>query len=755
MVSTFCGGTAITATTPTEAGTSPQAGVRLALNTIFRDTLRPLTGWLGVLYLLFAAGHQLQPPKVVLPMTVLALGSSAAMFAAYLFIRRRPLPVRWAHPAAAGLGVLVLVNSLAHLYLTDNPIHTTNLIFFIMGAALLFLSTPWFAVIVAESLLGWGVIARLATPNPDWRHFGFALVIATILAVVLHKVRIDTYTRIELARIRDQEHQVQLEQALHLARAEVAAREEAERRALRLNEELERRVNERTLELRQANQAMQSQIESSPMGIAVLDTQGRVRVWNAAAVRIFGWTAEEVLGQPYPTVPGPRADELKVLFQRVLKGETIRGLEVNWRRKDRSSADVRLYTSLLRNPDGVATGVIALMEDITQTKRLEEQLRQSQKMEAIGKLAGGIAHDFNNLLTAIIGFNDLILDKTGESGPVPEAAMQIRKAAERAASLTSQLLSFSRRQMLQPRVLDLNVVVGDMQKLLRRVIGEHIELITTLDAAQSRTKIDPGHLEQVILNLVVNAVDAMPRGGRLTIRTFNADMYDESLFSGSGTLLRLCVGLSVNDTGIGMDAATQARIFEPFFTTKEQGKGTGLGLSMVYGIVRQSGGSITCSSRQGVGSTFSIFLPLAEAEDAAHEQPAALATRSSHGTETVLLVEDEELVRMLALTVLTVQGYTVLEASTGAQAIAMARDCPSAIDLVITDVVMPEVNGVEVVQRVAPLHPEARVLYISGYTDNDLSELGLERNSVSLLPKPFTPRSLLKAVREVLDSTRA
>ena len=726
--------------------------MRSALDTIFRDTLRSLSAWMGVLYLLFAAGHQLQPRNVAGPMTKLALGTSALMIAAYFLLRRRPIPVRWAHPAGAGLALLVIVNSLAHLFLADDPIHTTNLMFVVMGAALLFLSTPWFVLIAAGTWVGWGAVAWFASPDPAWTHFGFALTIATFLAAVLHKVRVETYTRIQLSLIRDQQRQAQLEEALQLARAEVAAREEAENRVLRLNEDLERRVNQRTLELQRANDALQSQIESSPLAIAVLDPDGKIRVWNSAAERIFGWTSEEVLGRVYPSIPGPRAEEIKVLLSRVLAGETIRGLEVLWRRKDLSQVDVRIYTTLLRNPDGSASGVIALMEDITQTKRLEEQLRQSQKMEAIGKLAGGIAHDFNNLLTAILGFNDLILDKSEEVGPVPEAAVQIRKAAERAASLTSQLLSFSRRQMLQPRILDLNVVVRDMEKLLRRLIGEHIELVTELDAVHSRTKIDPGHLEQVILNLVVNAVDAMPRGGRLTIRTCQVDVNDESVFPGTGEAPRPCIVLTVSDTGVGMDEAIQARIFEPFFTTKEQGKGTGLGLSMAYGIIKQSGGSITFSSAEGKGSTFSIYLPLAHEEAAAQEQPAVSAARASHGTETVLLVEDEELVRLLALTVLSAEGYKVLEASTGGNAIALAAECRIAIDLVVTDVVMPELSGIEVVQRVGQLHPEARVLYISGYTDSDLSELGLERGDVALLPKPFTPRLLLKAVREVLDA---
>jgi PAS domain S-box-containing protein len=725
--------------------------VRLALDTIFRDSLRPLTAWLGVLYLLFAAGHQTQPRVLGLPMTKLALGTSAVLFAFYFVLRRRPLPVRWAYPAGACIAALALLNSLAHLYLAADPIQTTNLMLLVIGAALLVLSTPWFIVMVVETWIGWGIVVWFASPSPAWQHFGFALIVATILSAVLHKVRVDSYTRIELSRIRDQQHQAQLEEALQRARDEVAARERAENRVLRLNEDLERRVKERTLELQEANQALQGQIESSPLAIAVLDTRGHIRAWNPAAERMFGWTHEEAIGRHYPAVPGPRADELEILFRRVLAGETIRGLETSWLRKDRLPVDVRLYTTLLRNPAGEPTGIMALMEDITLTKRLEEQLRQSQKMEAIGKLAGGIAHDFNNLLTGILGFSDLLLEKIEESSPLRQGAMQIKKAGERAASLTSQLLAFSRRQILQPRVLDLNVVVKDMEMLFRRLIGEHIELITDLHASKSRVKIDPGHLEQVIMNLVVNASDAMPKGGRLILQTSNAEPLDESIAHESEPAPNPCLVLSVRDTGIGMDAQTKARIFEPFFTTKEPGKGTGLGLSMVYGIIRQSGGYISVSSAPGAGSTFNICLPLAD-EDVLLEQPAPAAAKLADGSETVLLVEDEETVRSLAQSVLETKGYKVLTASGGPEAISMAENCRATIDLVITDLVMPQISGLEVVQRVGEMHPEAKVLYMSGYTDNDLSDLGVPGGAASLLTKPFSPRALLKAVRETLDS---
>jgi PAS domain S-box-containing protein len=725
--------------------------VRAALDTIFRDSLRPLTAWLGLLYILFAAGHQLQPRFLAVPMTRLALGTSAVLFASYFVLRRRPLPVRWAYPVGAFIAALALLNSLAHLYLAADPIQTTNLMLLVVGAALLVLSTPWFVLIVVETWIGWGIVAWSASPSPAWQHFGFALIVASVLSAVLHKVRVESFARIELSLIRDQQRQLQLEEALQKARDEVAARESAETRVLRMNEDLECRVQERTLELQETNLALQGQIEASPLAIAVLDTKGSIRAWNPAAERIFGWTHEEVIGRRYPAVPGPRAEELERLFQRVLSGETIRGLEAPWLRKDRVPVDVRLYTTLLRNPAGEPTGVMALIEDITLTKRLEEQLRQSQKMEAIGKLAGGIAHDFNNLLTGILGFSDLILEKVGEDSPLRPGALQIKKAGERAASLTNQLLAFSRRQILQPRVLDLHVVIKDMEILLCRVIGERIELHTDLRATRSRVKIDPGHLEQVIMNLVVNASDAMPKGGRLTLRTSNADGLDESTPPGSEEAPRPALLLSVCDSGVGMDEQTKARVFEPFFTTKEPGKGTGLGLSMVYGIIRQSGGSISVTSEPGAGSTFEIRLPLSE-EDAPVEQTAAVDARPAAGSETILLVEDEETVRSLAQSVLESKGYRVMTAAGGPEAISMADDCGGTIDLVLADLVMPQISGPEVVQKVGETHPEARVLYMSGYTESDLSELGISSGAASLLTKPFSPRTLLKAVRETLDA---
>ncbi|HMJ07350.1 MAG TPA: ATP-binding protein [Chthoniobacterales bacterium] len=381
----------------------------------------------------------------------------------------------------------------------------------------------------------------------------------------------------------------------------------------------------------------------------------------------------------------------------------------------------------------------------------EEELRHSQKMEAVGRLAGGIAHDFNNLLTAIIGYAELINACEWNDAVVRQHADLIRKAGEQAATLTRQLLAFSRKQLLQPRVIDLNHLVVDMENLLRRVIGERFRLQTRAEAETGTVMADPSQIEQVILNLGVNARDAMPSGGDLIIRTANvhldkwrAPQISVSLAAGD------YVELSVTDTGIGMDEATKSRIFEPFFTTKGPGKGTGLGLATVYGIVRQSGGGICVDSHPGMGSTFRIYLPLdrSPAERAQAELPPV---EKSQNYETVLVVEDEEIVRELVCDVLSEQGYYVLCAPDGHVALQLAGDFDGQIHLMITDVIMPHMNGPELATRLAVTRPEMKVLYVSGYSDNDIGNHGVLESQIDLLQKPFTPQTLARKIRDVLQ----
>ncbi|HOQ45382.1 MAG TPA: ATP-binding protein [Bryobacteraceae bacterium] len=384
-----------------------------------------------------------------------------------------------------------------------------------------------------------------------------------------------------------------------------------------------------------------------------------------------------------------------------------------------------------------------LSEEMAQRRHLQEQLMQSQKMEAIGRLAGGVAHDFNNLLTVILGFSDLVLSGADRSTATYSQVEQIRVAAERAASLTQQLLAFSRKQMLQPKVINLNSVVMEIEKMLRRLMGDDIELTTILARDLGQVRADPTQIEQVIMNLAVNARDAMPRGGRLTIETANVELSEEYAREHVEARAGPHVMLAITDTGIGMDQTTKERIFEPFFTTKEYGKGTGLGLSTVFGIVKQSGGSLWVYSEPGQGSVFKIYLP--RVEEAVVEAPEIEAP-DARGTETILVVEDDEKVRLLVRTVLSARGYTVFEAAKPSEALMFQHRYTGPIHLLLTDVVLPEMSGQELSEKLLALHPRLKVLFMSGYTDRSIS-LG----TAAFIQKPFTPEALGRKIREVLE----
>jgi nitrogen-specific signal transduction histidine kinase/ActR/RegA family two-component response regulator len=393
-----------------------------------------------------------------------------------------------------------------------------------------------------------------------------------------------------------------------------------------------------------------------------------------------------------------------------------------------------------------------IAEDVTERRVLEEQLRQSQKMEAVGRLAGGVAHDFNNLLTVIKGYSELMLDQVKQGDPLRDEVEEVKKAADRAATLTRQLLAFSRKQVLEPKVLDLNQVVTTMERLLRRLLGEDIQFHTQLAPDLGRVKADPGQTEQVIMNMAVNARDAMPVGGKLTISTANVTVSaparpEHTIPAGA------YIVLTVTDTGIGMDADTRSRIFEPFFTTKDQGKGTGLGLSTVYGIVKQSGGYISVQSEPGMGASFEIYFPrVNEAVDAAADTSTAQRRR---GYETILLVEDEDGVRALTRQILQKHGYTVLETSHGGEALLACENHKDAIHLLLTDVVLSQMSGRELAQRLAQLRPEMKVLYMSGYSEDAILQHGVLGSGTSFLQKPFNTETLITKVREILDAPRA
>jgi signal transduction histidine kinase len=399
-----------------------------------------------------------------------------------------------------------------------------------------------------------------------------------------------------------------------------------------------------------------------------------------------------------------------------------------------------------------AGNLLATLRDVTDRKRLEEQLRQAQKMEAVGRLAGGVAHDFNNVLTAIFGYADLLTEEFPAGSPARQDLEEIRKAATRASALTRQLLAFSRQQVLAPVVLSVNDLVEDVDKMLRRLLGEDVDLRVTLARDAGNVRTDPGQLQQVIMNLVVNARDAMPTGGKLLIETADTELTEQYAELHQPVIPGRYVMVAVSDTGVGMDAQTKARIFEPFFTTKEKSKGTGLGLSTVYGIVKQSGGYIWVYSEPGHGTTFKVYLPRVDAPVDPQAPPREVGTIT--GTETILLAEDDEMLRPLSKGLLEKLGYTVLESENASQALGLADAHVGPIHLLIADVVMPGASGRELARRLADSRPDTKVLYVSGYTDDAIVHHGMLEPGLNFLQKPFTPAALASKVREVLDAPR-
>ena len=503
--------------------------------------------------------------------------------------------------------------------------------------------------------------------------------------------------------------------------------------------------------LRNSEQSYRSLVDGVRDVIFALSPGGEVTSLNPAFEEMTGFPPAEWVGRPFEAFVHPDDVPLALdLFGRVLQGEPRPTIQ--FRILTRAGTyRVAEFSATAQLRDGRLTGILGIGRDVTERLGLEQQLRQAQKMEAVGRLAGGIAHDFNNILTAITGHADLLLEDLGHHDPRRADVDEIRRSAERAAGLTRQLLAFSRQQVLQPKVVDLNALVLDMDKLLRRLIGEDVELATVLDPTLGRVTADPGQLEQVIVNLAVNARDAMPQGGKLTLETRNIDLDSSYTLEHSLVKPGPYVQLTVSDSGIGMDEETQAHAFEPFFTTKPRGQGTGLGLAMVYGTVKQSGGFIWVYSEPGRGATFKIYLPRVDApvESAA---PPAPVERPPRGSETVLLAEDEPAVRAIARQALERQGYTVLAAPSGADALALAAQHGATIHLLLTDVVMPGMSGRDLADRLTAQRPSIRVLYISGYTDNAIVRHGMLEPGLAYLQKPFRPDALVRKVREVLDA---
>ena len=501
--------------------------------------------------------------------------------------------------------------------------------------------------------------------------------------------------------------------------------------------------------LRRSEARYRSLVQSSVYGIYRSSLEGRFLDVNPALITMLGYgSAEQVLLLDPERDVFAQPEEHARLIDEFRRTGRLDGFEVKWKRKDNGSITVRISGRAVSSADEPADVLEAIAEDVTDRRALEDQFRQAQKMEAVGRLAGGVAHDFNNLLMVISGYAEVILTQLDSNHPLHEKGRAIQQAADRATTLTRQLLAFSRKQLLELKVVDVNAIVHDMERLLRPLIGENVEFVTLLSPEAAHTRADAGQLEQVLMNLVVNAKDAMPTGGKLTIQTQNT-VVDENHRRGQQFIRPgRYVMLSVSDTGMGMDKETQSRIFEPFFTTKEKGKGTGLGLSTVYGIVKQSGGYVIVQSEKARGSSFHIYLP--QAQGVAEKLTAPVTDAALGGTETILLVEDEESVRQLVRDTLVSKGYKVLEAESGEGGLGAAASHQGDINLVITDVVMPGMGGRELVKQLVNRCPGIKILYLSGYTEDAINSDGTIESGTAFLQKPFSLQHLARKVREVL-----
>ena len=519
---------------------------------------------------------------------------------------------------------------------------------------------------------------------------------------------------------------------------------------------LEGEVSARALALVESERLYRSTFEAAPVGIVHLSEQGHWLRVNQRMCTLLGFSGEELQNPEVQTLIHGKDDATaeSELFRGLVAGELDRYViaERRYLRSDGSFLWVRINASAHHDTASSSRYLISVFEDITERRMLEARLQQASKMDAIGGLAAGVAHDFNNLLSVILSYSELLGEGLKDGDPMRDDLGQISAAALSAVGLTRQLLAFGRQQVLQPKVTDLGEIVNRMEPMLKRVLGEDVELSVVGAARLGRILVDPGQMEQVLMNLVVNARDAMPRGGKLTIETVEREL-DGSFAAERGQVKPgPHVLLSVSDNGMGMDKQTQNRIFEPFFTTKEPGRGTGLGLATVFGIVQQSGGMIGVYSEPGSGTTFKMYFPVVSRAPAISPSTHPHDARPITGSETILLVEDEERLRLLIRAILTKCGYNVLEAQSGGDALLLCEQHPETIHLLLTDVVMPRMSGRQLADRLRLVRPEMKVLYVSGYTDDAVVRHGILEATVAFLQKPITPGPLARKVRDVLDS---
>ena len=518
-------------------------------------------------------------------------------------------------------------------------------------------------------------------------------------------------------------------------------------------------VNRDITERKQASEALRlseasfrSMIENAPYGIYRATAAGQLLLVNPALERMLGYESPgELLTKNLARDLYFEPNEHQRIIELLATRNNFKDVEVEWKRRDGTLTKARCSGLLVKGEGEEEAYFEVFAEDATEKRLLERQLQVAQKMEAVGRLSGGIAHDFNNLLGVIIGYSQVLKKKLGETNPLREHAEEIEKAGQRTASLTRQLLAFSRQQVLAPAVLELNALLTDLGKMLPRLIGEDVELALQLDPRIGRVKADQSQIEQVVMNLVVNARDALPQGGRLVIETANVNLDDAYTLHHPGSRVGPYVMLSVTDNGTGMNVETLAHLFEPFFTTKERGKGTGLGLATVYGVVKQSGGYIWVDSEMGKGSSFKVYLPQID-EPVSAPAPAALPADSFRGEETILLVEDADALRKLAHALLEQNGYHVLAAENGEAALKIAEQNRECIHLLLTDVIMPGMTGRTLADRLIALRTGLKVLYMSGYTDSAIADQGVLEPGTYLLHKPFSEETLIQKVREVLDA---
>lgn len=530
---------------------------------------------------------------------------------------------------------------------------------------------------------------------------------------------------------------------------DISDRKKIEEDLRRANEELHQKSAQ---EIGEYRARLASIIDSSEDAILGKDLNGIITAWNKGAERIYGYTKDEVLGQSISMLlPKDRPDEVESILARIRRGEHIEHYETVRINKEGKHHNVSLSVSPLRDASGKIVGASVIARDITAQKRAEDHLRQAQKMEAIGRLAGGVAHDFNNILGIITACSEFLRDRVDNNPSLGQYVENIRKAAERGATLTRQLSAFSRKQTVRPIIVDINERLRDITKLLRPLMGDDVELVVLPRSTSALVEIDPGQLDQIVVNLAVNARDAMPRGGKLILETSVVSL--DQVFTEQHQPMKAgnYVMLAVSDTGTGMDEETASRIFEPFFTTKELGKGTGLGLATVYGIVQQSGGHVWVYSEVGRGTTFKIYLPQAEFKIGTESKAETETVLPPRQGTTILLVEDDEVMRRLTLQSLEEHGYTVLEARDGKTALEAVQLHPGQIDLLLTDVVMRGISGPELVMRLGKLQPGLKVVYMSGYTGELIGEHELIDGKVTLLEKPFSRTTLLNAIHTALQ----